>query len=781
MYKTYFTIIIMLIITAYQSNAQMQSDTSDAYWEVVLPLAAAQDIDMGEVLVSGQKDSVVSNFVQNVGSWKFRVDSIYFRGADASAFSMVSGFPKYEVAAGRNHAGEFRFTPARVGNHSAEIVIITQADTLVQNIIGEGIQPQLAIIEEFIDFGKVNVGSQKDTLQAVTIKNIGTAPLNISNTNHGKPNDADFTTLAGGGAFTLQPGDTCKMDLSFSPSDAGRTSGTLEFHYNGVGSPAIVQLFGEGVNNNPQILANAEAFPDLVCHASALDTISISNPGGKDLLIEDLKLLGDDAGEFAIISTVPITIEPDSTKEIIIQFNPTSPGNKSVDIEIKSNADPDSLLTLTLNARKDRVSLIPENDVIDLGYLCPNETKDTTLTIENTGTLQSGGHALLTGNLTCTNSEFILDLTETHELYLTFTGLPDIGAFTETITITDSICGLTNQVQITGEVALPSISAQDITITTLIGTTKQGTILLENNSKRSVTIANPPVISAPFEYVGNPFPITIPAGGSYSLAIRYSPDDDSEDNITLTFEGEPCNVNGQAEISGIPASSTTILQAPEYEAYPGDEIEIRIILNNQENLALSGAKSLKTDLQYNSTLLWPLDYPQQKIDETTAKITLDNLPVDVPVGEPLSSVRFKVGLGDAEGCDLLLSNAESDNGLVDISLINGKFRLLGICREGGTRLINNSSFAGITSISPNPSHDKLDVGLSLTEAGYTELAIYNVLGERVKTLYSGVPSISSDGLKQDISADITELATGQYIVILKTPTYVESRSITIFK
>jgi hypothetical protein len=232
----------------------LQSDVSDAVFSIVELIASSRDIDMLQVLVGSAKDSVVSEFVSNIGSWKFRVDSIYIQGADASAFSLVSGFPVYTIESKQNHFAEFRFVPSRVGIHSAEIVIDTQGETIVQSIIGEGVDPQLQIINSFIDFGAINVGEMVDTLKAVTVKNNSNAPLEILNTKHNYPNNVDFSTINGGGSFTLQPGETHLMDLRFAPSSLGRTSGTLEFHYDGVGSPAIVQLFGTG-HLEPKIIS----------------------------------------------------------------------------------------------------------------------------------------------------------------------------------------------------------------------------------------------------------------------------------------------------------------------------------------------------------------------------------------------------------------------------------------------------------------------------------------------------------------------------------------------
>jgi len=245
----------------------LQEDVSDAVFSIVAPLPASQNVDMKQCLVGVGRDSLVTTFVQNAGTFPFRVDSILITGSDASQFSLASGIPPFDVSTGGNHAVEFRFRPSSVGVKNAQLFIFTQADTLRQTIRGEGIAPALGIIDDVIDFGAVKVGTQKDTLRVITIKNIGTAPLTITSTRHAGPNDVDFTTLSGGGSFTIAQGDTARFDLRFSPKDIGRTSGRLLFDYNGVGSPATVQLFGEGVTNIPDTARTTIVAQDITAQA----------------------------------------------------------------------------------------------------------------------------------------------------------------------------------------------------------------------------------------------------------------------------------------------------------------------------------------------------------------------------------------------------------------------------------------------------------------------------------------------------------------------------------
>jgi hypothetical protein len=452
----------------------LQSDVSDAVFSIVEPIALSRDIDMLQVLVGSAKDSVVSEFVSNTGSWKFRVDSIYIQGADASAFSLVSGFPVYTIEPNDSYFGEFRFVPKRVGIHSAEIVIVTQAETIIQNIIGEGVEPRLEIANSLIDFGKIYVGEMVDTLQAVTVKNIGKTPLEILDTKHSYPNDVDFTTLTGGGNFILQPEEEALMDLRFTANSPGRTSGTLEFYYNGVGSPAVVQLFGEGI----------------------IDT------------------------------------------------------------------------------------------------------------------------------------------------------------------------------------------------------------------------------------------------------------------------------------------STIILKVLNAEGYAADGVKVYIVVTDSYLMQFSRTESFSLELNFNPSLLYPLDFKMDYIDERHAKIKIENLPVDVETGDTLATIWFRAGLGNAELSKLELTNIEAIGGNTTITHEDGTFKLLGICYDGGTRLFNPNSSIGIEKVSPNPAENMLEVDLNLAEEGQTELLIYNMQGEKVKELFKQtVGSLGTKSLKSDIS----DLSSGQYYLVLITPTYITTKNLVIMR
>ena len=497
------------------------------------------------------------------------------------------------------------------------------------------------------------------------------------------------------------------------------------------------------------------------------------------MIVKELNLKGADASDFSINEAAPFTIEHDSSKILTINFAPKTTGMKNVDLEIKSNAIPDSLKIIPIVAKKDSVALTTDLTTIDLGYLCPKQTKDTSLVVTNIGTIATVGYATASANLILTNDSFNIERGSNYTIKVHFNGIPNEGKFRESISIADSLCGISNDINIIGEVAFPKIFANRLELTSMKGSYKDDKIIISNPSKRDVTIESVTNLAAPFEIIGNPFPISIAAEAVAELPIRFTPADNHSDTINIVINAQPCSITTSVDLVGLTTLCSATLQILNYEAYPGDIIEVPIILNSAQNLELSGATNLKVDLSYNPTLLLPIGYDKQTINDNLSKITIEHLPINKAMGDTLTRVRFSVGLGNAELCGLDMSNAAVVGGApVDFSLLNGGFKLLGVCHEGGARLINPNSKAQIMSIRPNPAINVINIEYQLVEKGASEFILVNYLGETVKQIsYSEI----SDFSRRSETIKLDDLSTGQYLFILKTPTYIESWKVMVVK
>ncbi len=227
----------------------LQSDSSDRVWSIVAPDAVADSVNMGAVTVGEAKDSVVRVFVRNTGTYPVRVDSLFFTGAHANEFEVVSGVPA-SIPVGAGQYVEFRFRPSVPGERRAVINIALQHTVLQYSIVGVGVVGGLQISPRIIDFRAVLVGTRRDSTVRAVVRNTGNSPVTITSIALGGPDGVQFFLLSGTSGFTLAAGETRSVQVRFSPAEIGRTSGSLLF-YVGSGNPVVVQLFGQGVASLP--------------------------------------------------------------------------------------------------------------------------------------------------------------------------------------------------------------------------------------------------------------------------------------------------------------------------------------------------------------------------------------------------------------------------------------------------------------------------------------------------------------------------------------------------
>jgi len=241
------------------SDSPLQQDISDSAFSIVAPEAKFSkiNIDMGKVVLGQNKDTLITAVFCNTGAAPLHVMGVDVTNGNISDFMVPRGAGEFYLQPNECRDLMFDFMPTSLGIRNAKITVKSTIGDFIDtiNITGEGIDQQLEIINNLIDFGAIYVGQFKDTIQVVTIKNVGSSDLAINNSLHLGPNDIEFTTLSGSAPFSLMAGETAKMNLRFAPNSSGRTSGRLQFEFNGAGSPATVQLFGTGIGNRAMIKA----------------------------------------------------------------------------------------------------------------------------------------------------------------------------------------------------------------------------------------------------------------------------------------------------------------------------------------------------------------------------------------------------------------------------------------------------------------------------------------------------------------------------------------------
>jgi hypothetical protein len=301
-----------------ENNNPIQADTSDALFSIVAPQAEAMPVDLGEVLVDDTRDSMFVDFIKSKGSYPCRIDSITIKTGDEKNFLAFSDLPTKVDESYSSHPVEFRFMPDKVGPFNSLIHVYTQAELLTYAITGVGVERTLAVYSEIIDFGLVEITDFRDTTK-VLITNISDEDIEITNIEIIGPDTEQFEIISGGGAFTLAADSERELKIRFAPKYAGKTSSRIAFEYTGTGSPAMVQLIGEGILSGT---------PDDIVAILKVDSILNGFQPG-DIVEIPIRLFAQQNLESANVTGFRTELHYNSTMLVPLQGNVLSGSNSS--------------------------------------------------------------------------------------------------------------------------------------------------------------------------------------------------------------------------------------------------------------------------------------------------------------------------------------------------------------------------------------------------------------------------------------------------------------------
>ncbi|GJI91411.1 choice-of-anchor D domain-containing protein [Duganella hordei] len=156
------------------------------------------------------------------------------------------------VAPGASCTVTTAFKPVAPGARSADLLLVTDSGTQFHLALnGNGVAvaistPSLTIAPQSFDFGSVAVGGAAPT-RRFTLTNSGSAALTLASAAYTGP-FAAVADSTGCAAFplTLAPGASCDLVVSYTPVNAGASSGSAVIQSNVAGSSWSIALNGQG-------------------------------------------------------------------------------------------------------------------------------------------------------------------------------------------------------------------------------------------------------------------------------------------------------------------------------------------------------------------------------------------------------------------------------------------------------------------------------------------------------------------------------------------------------
>jgi WD40 repeat protein len=760
-------------------TAALQQDRSDALWSIVASRVTARDADLGQAIVGVPKDSVITSFIINVGRIPTHVRDIRLFGKDAADFSIVSGLPPFDLSVGDSADIELRFAPSAVGPRMALLRIITAGDTIWKSVRGMGLAPSAELGAPVIDFGTVALGGTRDTLVTAVIRNAGSSSLAVTAIRREGPDTAQFSILDAADPFVLEPGKARAMRLRFAPVRPGGTSGRIAFTYAGPAGEmtATAVLFGEGIDYPAPAVAidRTLGFPAVRCEGSSSPRqVIVRNSGHAPLILSSAKIGGKDAAAFALASPfAPATIGPGDSLAIGILFAPSAIGLHTATLLVESNAPGDSAIAIALSGRRETIITTASTSSIDLGTICPGTSASATMTLDNAGSIGTAMTATIDAPFTIDRALLPLNAAGSATIAVTIPPTSGEGLYTATLRLTDTTCGSVIAVTVRANVAAPAIAAFSPAILAPQGFHADGSMTLTNRSTIDVTITQAASNDPGFAVPAAALPLVIPAGGSRTLPVRFTPTGAGAAHGSIILLATPCNRSILCEVSGTTAPATTVT-LPAIEAAPGERVILPITVTGDDRSA-AGTVGFTATLRFNASLLMPTgSTPRGIVTGGERRIVIDG--ERLPGATELARLEFIALLGNADSTPITIESfAWSDSASAPPLLHDGAFTLRNLCITGPTRLVDRGDGAALKAIRPNPASARSTIEFATLETGITRLFVTDMLGRRVATIIDGElpPGAHS------VEADLSGLPQGSYFCVLETPTERRSGALQI--
>jgi hypothetical protein len=352
-------------------------------------------LDFGEQAV-GTSSVTRTITLTNTGAAPLIFISIFISGGDSGSFSEADTCLYQALAPGNNCTVQVGFAPTAPGNHASTLVLqdnaLNSAQSLSLTGIGIGVGPLVSLNANNLSFGDQAVGTTSPT-RTITLSNTGAIALAISHISISAMDPiADFSEADTCTAAPIASGNTCSIDIGFTPLRTGNRTAILSIYDNASTSPHLVALSGNGTVPTPIVSLSTDILDfgsqDLGT-SSVFRPVTLTNTGSAPLLIDSIGLSTRDDGlaDFQESNTcVGHLIQPQGTCAINLIFAPTMTSSRAAAVAIDDNAagSPHTLVVSGLGTGHSPTLTINPSS-LSFGYQEANTASaDQIVTITNT-------------------------------------------------------------------------------------------------------------------------------------------------------------------------------------------------------------------------------------------------------------------------------------------------------------------------------------------------------------------------------------------------------------
>jgi len=137
---------------------------------------------------------------------------------------------------------------------------------------------------------------------------------------------------------SIAAGATCSITVTFTPTVAGKQSGTVTISDSASNSPQIISVTGTGVN--PVTFSPSSLNFGTVAVGTSSNPMSttLTNRQKVALTITGISITGTNSGDFSQTNTCPSSVPAGGTCTISVTFTPGGTGSRSGKVKVNDDA-----------------------------------------------------------------------------------------------------------------------------------------------------------------------------------------------------------------------------------------------------------------------------------------------------------------------------------------------------------------------------------------------------------------------------------------------------------
>lgn len=464
------------------------------------------------------------------------------------------------------------FTPNAAGTFSGNIVVNPGrkggGGPISIAVLGVGLsnssQTQshlLSASSSSLNFGNILVGSS--TSQPFTLTNTGTGNISISQV---AAAGAGFTVSGFPGAVTLAAGQSLPLTANYSPASAGAAVGSISIVSTATNSPLAISLSGTGAQPQISVAPSSLSFGNLVVGTSGTQKLTISNPGTATLNVTQATLAG--TGFTTSGLALPLSLAPGGASSFNVGFAPASAGAVSGSITLISNAPASSLvIPFSGSGVASTLQLSVSPTSLSFGNLVTGTSATKNVTISNTGNSSVSVSQISATGTGFSTSGVALPLTlaagQSTSLGVKFAPA-SAGTLSGSVTVVSNAANSPATLTVSGT----GVQAQIVVVpssvsfgSASVGVTNSQTLTIQNPGTSALSVTQASLSGAGFTFFGLALPLSVPAGGSSTFNVGFTPASAGSASGSITLISNTTNSPLVVPFSGTGIASTLQLSA----------------------------------------------------------------------------------------------------------------------------------------------------------------------------------------------------------------------------